>query len=512
MTFQYKVNFESVEKMVKSYNVSRMLIRFSACFILMLLCAGFTSPLYPHYIGQDSSTFLIIAKGIINGKVAYIDLFDHKGPVFFWMEAAGYRFGGRTGVFLLQYLLLLCDLFFIERISALFHSDRPTVILSFFSAFFFLFQHGNLTEEFSMPMLLAGMYYELRYLLSDEDRHAPWTAFLYGILVGLMAFIRLNNAVIVCALLLSIAVLLIKEKLWINLLSNLVMGVLGLAVIAGPVCIYYYRHDALYDMIYGTFLHNLIYTKNNAHYPILSSSFLYFVCLFIPGAFALGVFFMKWRLERNRVYASLLFATAVTYGMLAYTNLYMHYYMLGIPLFTAAVAAIGEKQSFAEILKKVTAFLHHKESVGKTKIGIASASMVCIIAFHIFLSAVSAFIPFYKTYLTDIAYHEYALVQEGITVIPEEERDKVIGFNTLANFYYHADIVPYYKYFTLQRWMTTKKLNVYKEFMLYMINEHPLWVIVSNGDKDEILEEILMNDYSCKRSDASYSYYRYKNN
>lgn len=498
--------------MRKSYDVSWILIRLSACLLLMLFCSGFTSPLYPHYTGQDSSTFLTVSKGIVNGKIAYIDLFDHKGPVFFWMEATGYYFGGRTGVFFFQWLLLLCDLFFINRISSLFHADRLIVILSFFSAFFFLFQHGNLTEEFSMPMLLAGMYYELKYLLSEEDKHAPGTAFFYGILVGLMAFIRLNNAVIVCTLLLCIAVLLIKKKLWINLLSNLAMGVLGLAVIAGPVCLYYYRHGALYDMIYATFLHNLIYTKNNAHYPILSSSFLYFVCLLIPGAFAFGIFFMKWRSERNRAYASLMFATAATYGMLAYTNIYMHYYMLGIPLFTAAAAAIGERQPIGEIWKNMTSFFLHKESVGKRKTEIAFVLLICIIAFHILLSTVSAFIPFYKTYLTNIAYDEFALVQNGISVIPEEERDEVIGFNIRANFYYHADVLPCYKYFTLQRWMTTEKLNVYKEFMLYIINEHPLWVIVSNGEKDETLEEILTNSYSCKLSDAAYSYYRYKNN
>ena len=444
------------------------------------------------------------------GKPLYTGLYDHKGPVFFWMEAAGYYFGGITGVFFLQCLLLLCDLFYIDRISSLFHADHPTVILSFLSAFFFLFQHGNLTEEFSMPLILAGMYYELKYLLSEDDKHAPVTAFFYGILVGLIALIRLNNAVVVCALILCIVVLLIQKKLWINLLSNLAMGVIGLASITLPVCFYFYKHGALYDMMYGTFLHNLNYTKNNTHYPILSSSFLYFVCLFIPGAFAFGIFFTKWRLERNRVYASLMFATAVTYAMLAYTNVYMHYYMLGIPLFITAAAAIGERQPFEEIRKKLTAFILHKEYTGRLKTGIASILLIGIVGPHILLSTASAFIPFYKTYLTDIAYDEYATVREGISVIPEEERNEVVGYNIQANFYYHADIVPCYKYFTFQKWMTTKKKNVYKEFMLYLINEHPLWVIVSNGEKDKTLDEILESNYSCKLSDSAYSYYRCK--
>lgn len=58
------------------------------CLVFMLICAGFTSPLYPHYTGLDSSVFLTVAKGIVNGRIPYVDLFDHKGPVFYWMEAA----------------------------------------------------------------------------------------------------------------------------------------------------------------------------------------------------------------------------------------------------------------------------------------------------------------------------------------------------------------------------------------------------------------------------------------
>lgn len=198
--------------------------------------------------------------------------------------------------------------------------------------------------------------------------------------------------------------------------------------------------------------------------------------------------------------------------MLAYTNKYMHYYMLGIPLFTTAAAAMGDRKPVAEIRKKMTTFFLRKESVGGQKIGIASVLMVCIFAFHILLSTVSAFIPFYKTYITDIAYDEYALVQDGISVIPEEERDEVIGYNILANFYYHADILPCYKYFALQRWMTTDKVNVNREFMMYLKEEHPLWVVIPVQEKKQYINEILTAGYIYKKTDSVYAYFRYLDN
>ena len=144
----------------------------------MLLCSGFTSPLYPHYSGLDSSMFLITAKGLLHGKIAYIDLFDHKGPVFFWMEALGYAMGGRLGVWLLQCVFAFADLFLINKICGLFRANFLYAAFAFFAVFFCLFSHGNLTEEFSMPMILLGLYYELRFLTSDQKAHQPLWALL----------------------------------------------------------------------------------------------------------------------------------------------------------------------------------------------------------------------------------------------------------------------------------------------------------------------------------------------
>ena len=106
--------------------------------------------------------FLTIAKGVVNGKIPYLDIYDHKGPVYFWIYAAGYFAGGRTGVFVLQCLVLFADLLLLERIADLFHADPNALIPSFLALFFAMFEHGGLTEEFSMPLILAGMYYELR--------------------------------------------------------------------------------------------------------------------------------------------------------------------------------------------------------------------------------------------------------------------------------------------------------------------------------------------------------------
>lgn len=477
------------------------------CVFLMLICAGFTSPLYPHYTGRDSSTFLVLARGILDGRIPYLDLFDHKGPAFYWLEAIGYFFGGRTGVFFLECIILLCDIYFIKRISSLLCAEFAIAALTFFSTFFFLFQHGNLTEEFCMPLILAGLFFELKFLLSEEKKHDPRIAYLYGMLLGLIAFMRLNNAVSICAMLLCIIAVLMHERQWMNLLANLLSGILGLATVAVPVCLYFYRHGALYDMLYGTFLLNLLYAKNVTHLPILSSDFFYYLILFVPGLYAVAMFWKKWRAERSRAFVSLLFSTVLTYGMLAYTNAYMHYFMLGIPVFVIAVAVQSPKASSGTLAIIRMIVCRRRDAQDREKSAL-SILLVCIIAGHVLLSAYSACAPIYKTYLTDIAYDEYRKVHVGMETIPENERGEVIAFNTVSDFYYHADVLPCYRYFTLQKWLSTEKVNVYQEFMLYLIKERPLWVVTRTGDNDNILNEILTLLYSCRYSDDKYSYYR----
>ena len=244
----------------------------------MLICAGFTSPLYPHYAGRDSSTFLLLARGILDGRIPYLDLFDHKGPVFYWMEALGYFFGGRTGVFFLQCIPLL-----------------------------------TIAAAAQSPKAPSGTPMNIRMIVrrrqdTQDQRENVLSIFLGGITAG-----------------------------------------------------------------------------------------------------------------------------------------------------------------------------------------------------YILLSAYSACAPIYKTYLTDIAYDEYRQTQTGMAVIPENERGAVIAFDTVSDFYYHADILPCYRYFTLQKWLSTEKVNVYQEFMLYLIKERPLWVVIRTGDNDKILNEILTLLYSCRYSDDKYS-------
>ena len=126
---------------------------------------------------------------------------------------------------------------------------------------------------------------------------------------------------------------------WTNLLGNLVLGLLGISAAVLPVCLFFFRHDALYDMLYGTSFTICCMQKISLtiRFP---GAFSYFFFLFLPGVAAICEFWKKWKKERNRAYLSLGLTVILTYRTLVYTNVYIRYFLLGSPLFTVAAAAV----------------------------------------------------------------------------------------------------------------------------------------------------------------------------
>ena len=114
---------------MNAFDKKSILWCFPALAFALLLCFSYsTSPLY-QYMGFDSAIFKTIGLGILQGKLPYTDLFDHKGPVIFYIDALGqWLIPGKAGIFLLQILSLSLALYFIFRTVSLFVSSKTAFI------------------------------------------------------------------------------------------------------------------------------------------------------------------------------------------------------------------------------------------------------------------------------------------------------------------------------------------------------------------------------------------------
>lgn len=117
----------------------------------------YTTPISPYY-GNDSAFFLLMGKGVTQGKIPYLDLYDQKGPMIFYVNALGYLLtGDRYGIFLMQIVNLTAACLIVYRLARFWL--RSGASLAVVAAYLFVYvgtvQDGNMTEEW-IPALLAA--------------------------------------------------------------------------------------------------------------------------------------------------------------------------------------------------------------------------------------------------------------------------------------------------------------------------------------------------------------------
>ncbi len=79
-----------------------LLLSAAVSAVFLLFASVYTTPLNDYY-GYDSAYYLLIGKGIRHGMLPYLDLYDQKGPLVFYINALGFlRTDSRVGVYLLQ--------------------------------------------------------------------------------------------------------------------------------------------------------------------------------------------------------------------------------------------------------------------------------------------------------------------------------------------------------------------------------------------------------------------------
>ena len=84
---------------------------FITALLMVLRFSYSTSFLYPECYAYDSAIFQIVGKYWAEGVIPYQQLFDHKGPLIFFINAIGYRIYPHYGLIPLQVISLTLTLF-----------------------------------------------------------------------------------------------------------------------------------------------------------------------------------------------------------------------------------------------------------------------------------------------------------------------------------------------------------------------------------------------------------------
>lgn len=210
--------------------------------------------------GADSGVYSYIGSQVLQGTVPYRDLFDHKGPLQYFINACGYALGGLRGVWLMEWLALSISSLFLYRSARLL--ARPVAALAatavIMGSLAFLYEYGNYTEEYALPFQCVALYLYLRRYVQD----IPFSfaaALGLGICLGAVLLLQPNLIAVFVALILLQTIIALKQEQrreWLRLLTGMTAGAV---VVLLPACLYLLLNDALHDAIRQYLLFNFKY-------------------------------------------------------------------------------------------------------------------------------------------------------------------------------------------------------------------------------------------------------------
>lgn len=236
--------------------------------VLMLFCVN-SSPLI-NSSGTDSSVFIVMGRALMNGKVMYKDLFDHKGLYLYFLNFLAALISSRSllGVFIIECIFM----FVCARIVFAMFSRHADVKVSWLGMQIFMYyafngsvlEGGNLTEEYTLAFQLCSIYLVMLYLDSGRKYHKPLYMFLHGIAASVVLLLRPNMIMMWGAIALLVGMDLLRHKNFSGLFKNIAAGLLGMIIGAAPAIVYLVMNNAVHDAIFAMFSYNFLYTASGS--------------------------------------------------------------------------------------------------------------------------------------------------------------------------------------------------------------------------------------------------------
>lgn len=229
-----------------------LLIGLSA--VLML----FTENPQSEEIGQDTGVFLYTAKMMNEGGAPYLDSWDHKGPVVYFLNLLAYKLHPNV----------LWGLFFLHAILIFISTCALTFALSDYLSW------GAICLGFALYLVSALRVYELdrtelytvfflmlsiAFYLIFERRKKDWGYLLIGMLFGMVLLMRPNNAAFWGVLTVFLLVECFQRK---RITAKIIWLALGVLAVFGGTFLYLNHKGAVAAFFDQYILYNFVYTTS----------------------------------------------------------------------------------------------------------------------------------------------------------------------------------------------------------------------------------------------------------
>lgn len=459
--------------------------KFLYCFVislLFLLICTKSSFLYQMNDWYDVNAFFTMGKAMMQGRVPFLDLFEQKGPLLYFIYGIASLISSKTfiGVFVLEVLFGTFTLYYISKIMDIYISEKWSYIfLPILSALIFSsrsFTHGGSCEEFLFPFLAMSIYYFVLYLKTNQlTKKQVW---IVGITAGILFWVKytlLGFHIIFCMVFFFKKIF---QKEYKDLFIKIGMFLLGFLVITLPIILYFALHHGLDALIQVYFLFNAKNYSTNISlfeklqncfitiYHVLLKYYLYIFLIFLPMIISIKtkMFFEK---RIDNVFLLISCFSLLFFIFIGGTN--FRYYSLPIQLFMV----------FGLIF---LVLLFQKKSFSCSKISIVLTILISLV-FCFYFSPNTKYLRYKK--------EDYA---QFVFAKKIEKNASILNYNFLdGGFYFTTNTIPNVYYFE----RNNVKYEVYPNIMdsqrKYIQNKEVDYVITKNNVKKKDLKQIEEN-------------------
>lgn len=233
--------------------------------LVVLLLLGVALVMAPNVIAElpdrDAGVFLYIGSRILEGEVPYRDIWDHKGPLIYYINALGIALtpGSELGVWALEAVALSLSGVGLYRLLRREFGSLPAVlgVGLFYAGLGYVLHPGNYTEEFSLAFQIGGL---LLFAQTESDSRASRWAMI-GLTGAATVLLRPNNAGIQLAILVYVILESISRRQLRSGLANLAYLGLGALLLLVPFLVYFGWVRALPELFDSVIRFNAAYVE-----------------------------------------------------------------------------------------------------------------------------------------------------------------------------------------------------------------------------------------------------------
>ena len=443
--------------------------------IIVLLSCSLGSFIYPTIAMQpyynDPSTFVIMGKEMVDGKIPYVEIFDHKGLYIFYITAL-YAYLGKFGIFLIMTLFITVSLvFLVLTLKELGYDDRTVLVgLLLFAALYTFFAQFPGDADVILMIGMIMLYFYIKGYKNEDESCYSIAAVFAGISAGIALNIRPSDAMLGFAFMVFYLINCVRNRKWIAALREAALCLMALLLAALPAYLHAYSGNFLNEMIDAVFISNFRYLGSNADKSVLLMWLSRLIVAIVFGGIILLWFFKRkeYKIEESLF---IVIISGVLFVIQFAIALFAHYLISVSGFIAIALVIVINKYKLLELGKK-------------TRMPI-TIGMIAVFAISLMFNPI--------LYLSHLDYDKGDIAYIKETISEQDRKEHTFLFSVYPGLYLNTGVGIIYPDFNAQTYHLKLSKNYTKEHMSKFVQSSKVKYFVAKKEDLEVATTLFGN-------------------